>query len=111
MHIDRSRLLITLALFCALAIGPSRGMAAPNQLGSSSFDSGPASTYGKPRATQNSGEPDAGSGSVPVLTHTSVLMTRQPEATSGSGSSGRYVALALRWAQVFWMARYMGLTP
>lgn len=110
MHIDRNKLLITLALFCALASGPSRAATAPSHLGHAPVDVDSAPTYYKPGSGQNSGEPDVPQGGT-IAQHTSLLQVRYEDGMSAPVSRGRYMALALRWAQVFWMARYVGLTP
>ncbi len=112
MHIQRSKLLITLALFCVLAIGPPHASAATASLGYVSADGSTSTSYSPGGATPNSGEPDAGGGTRPqTTTHTSLSMSSSDSGTaSATVSSGRYMAIALRWAWVFWMARYFGLT-
>lgn len=111
MHTHRSTLLITLALFCVLAIGPPHATAQSVSLGYVSADGGTTPTFYNPGVTPNAGEPDApGAGPMPTA-HNSMTQTRHSDLPQATVSTGRYVAIALRWARVFWMARYFGLTP
>jgi len=111
MHTHRSTLLITLALFCVLAIGPPHATAQSVSLGYVSADGGTAPTYFNPGVTPNSGEPDAGGSGPMPQAHNSMTQARHSDSAPAPQSSGRYMAIALRWARVFWMARFLGLTP
>lgn len=110
MHTQRSRLLITLAFLCALVFGASTGWAASIHLDYANSYDGTSSTSLPPGYTPNAGEPDVGQGQGPLLLHSSVTQARHESAVVPA-SNGRYVAVVLRWARVFWMARYLGLTP
>jgi hypothetical protein len=109
MHTHRSRLLITLAFLCMLVLGASNGWAGTVSLRYAySYDGASSSTL-PPGWTPNAGEPDVGQGQGPMLLHNSMTQTRR-EGAAVSASKGRYMAV-LRWARMFWMARYPGLTP
>jgi hypothetical protein len=109
MHTHRNRLLITLAFLCTLVFGASNGWAGSKHLDYAwSYDGASSSTL-PPGWAPNAGEPDVGQTGGPLLLHNSMTQSRR-EGAAASASKGRYMTV-LRWARVFWMARYPGLTP
>ena len=110
MQTSRNKLLITLALLCAMALGAAAVCSAGVRLGRAPLD-GRSYTTAQPGITPNSGEPDVTNGQGPLPSRYSLGKDRGDGGPAPVVSAGRYVAVMSRWARVFWMARYLGLTP